>query len=91
MVFLTLWMDAAFHYRFITFKSHFPLIKEDLVNAICVRMSLGMILYATFAKFYTAQRMPMAYYVCSGSKPAQQRFMVELTKKHVSLELKNVE
>ena len=44
-------IDAVFHYLFLTFKSHFPLIKENLVNAIAVRVSLGMTLCFLFIRW----------------------------------------
>ena len=68
-VFLILLVDAMFHYRFITFKSYFPLVKEDLVYSVCVRGSVGMSLYAVFQRYYLSAKMPMAYHVCSGTNP----------------------
>ena len=68
-VFLILLVDAMFHYRFITFKSYFPLVKEDLVYSVCVRASMGMSLYAVFQRYYLSAKMPMAYHVCSGTNP----------------------
>lgn len=62
-------MDAMFHYRFITFKSYFPLIKEDLVHTVVLRGSLGMSLYAIFQQYFLTVKMPMAYHVCSGTHP----------------------
>lgn len=56
-----------FHYRFITFKSYFPFIKEDLVISFVVRASLGMSLSSMFARFYLAEKLPMTYYVCAGN------------------------
>ena len=61
-------MDAFFHYRFITFKSHFPLIKEDLVKCIVVRASLGMSVWSMLPRFYL--KLPITYFVCAGqSRP----------------------
>ena len=57
-------MDAFFHYRFITFKSYFPFIKEDLVKCIVIRASLGMSVWSMLPRFYL--KLPITYFVCAG-------------------------
>ena len=43
MAFTTL-ADTISHYRFLTFKSDFPIIKDDLVHRIFLRSALGCII-----------------------------------------------
>ena len=63
-------VDAVFHYRFITFKSQFPIIREDLVHTILVRSVFGLMLSVMVKKYHLSdQPMPLDYYICTGTKP----------------------
>ena len=68
---LTIITDTAFHYRFLTFKSNFPIIKDDLVHKIFVRSAVGWILSNVVRRVTTEPRMPMEYYICTGTDPNQ--------------------
>ena len=57
------------------FRSPFPHVKEDLVNAISVRAAVGMVFGGAVEKFHHLPdtQMPMAFHVCAGTHPASPR------------------
>ena len=64
-------ISAAFHYRFITFKSAFPIVKENLIFWYSLRTALGLSLLNMLIKYHIPSLyMPRVYYVCSGQDPA---------------------
>ena len=62
-------IESIFHYRFITFKSQFPIIQDDLLTSICLRITLAISSALVFSRLYLPGRMPTNYYLCTGLDP----------------------
>ena len=77
----TIAVEAFFHYKFITFKSAFPIIREDLIHSTVVRSLLGFSMVVVGKKF-TFDDMPsqMTYYLWSGIEPQKQHYGSKLKK-----------
>ena len=66
-------ISAVFHYRFITFKSAFPIVKEDLIFWFSVRVTVGVSLVNMLIKYHIpVENMPRAYFLCCGQEPKSE-------------------
>ena len=62
-------IESIFHYRFITFKSQFPIIQDDLLIRICWRITFAISTSFVLVRLYLPGRMPVNYYLCTGLDP----------------------
>ena len=74
----TIMADAVFHYRFLQFRSRFPIVNDNLVHTVIIRSALSFILVNVLRRIVSGDPMPREYHVCAGTDPNSSKLCEKL-------------
>ena len=69
MYLLSIAIEAVTHYFFVVKASRFLVVKDDLLCTIIWRSAAGMSVATTARCFMGLKKLPMTYYLCTGTAP----------------------